>query len=268
MVFTLLKSAALVYVGLCVLLFLLQRKIVFVPSREMSQTPADGGLEYEDLRIATADGSQIHAWFLPAKKALGVILFCHGNAGNISHRLDTLLIFHRLGYSTLIFDYRGYGQSPGSPSEARVYEDADAAWRYLAEQRGVAASDIVIFGRSLGGPIAAWVAQKHKPRALVLESTFAHVADVGARIYWFLPVRLLCRMKFDTLGYASKAGCPILVVHSPDDDVVPYACGRKLFEGLPEPKEFFQLRGDHNYGFTNMGDAYVRGIGAFIEKLP
>ncbi len=259
-----LKIAAAVYVGLCALVFLFQRRLVFVPSRDEFQTPADVGLKYEDVWIPTSDGGRVHAWYVPHPEPRGVILFCHGNAGNITHRVATLEIFHRLRYETLLFDYRGYGRSPGKPTEAGVYEDADAAWRWLTEKRGVAPGEIVVFGRSLGGPVAAWAARGRSPRALVLESTFPSLPDVAARIYWFLPVRAFCRMKFDTLAYAREAGCPILVAHSPDDDIVPYACGRRLFEGLPEPKRFFELRGDHNYGFQNMGDAYVEGLDAFL----
>lgn len=266
MLVPLIRVVVLAYLGLCVLLYVFQRRFVYFPSRGIWQTPSDAGLRHEDLRLDSSDGARLHAWFVPAEPAKGVIVFCHGNAGNISHRVDTLKIFHSLGYSTLIFDYRGYGESTGSPTEAGTYRDADAAWRYLTDKRGVSPDKIVVFGRSLGGAVAAWLAQEHKPGALVLESTFNSFVDMGSAIYWFLPVRLLARFKYDTAACAQKAGCPTLVVHSPQDDIIPFRLGRRLYEALPQPKELLQIRGDHNNGFMLTGADYTRGLQAFLDK--
>ena len=266
MLVSLIRVVVLTYLGLCVLLYVFQRRFVYFPSRGLWQTPSDAGMAYEDLRIETSDRVALHAWFVPAEPAKGVIVFCHGNAGNISHRVDTLRIFHDLGYSTLIFDYRGYGESKGSPTEAGTYRDADAVWRYLTDERGVSPGKIVLFGRSLGGAVAAWLAQERTPGALILESSFNSFVDMGSAIYWFLPVRLLARFKYDTAAYAQKAGCPTLVVHSSQDDIIPYRLGRRLYEALPEPKEFFDIRGDHNNGFMLTGADYGRGLQAFLDK--
>jgi len=260
------RVVVLAYVGLCVLLYLFQRRMVYFPNRRLWQTPSDWGMAYEDVSFETKDGVRIHAWFVPAQPSKGVILFCHGNAGNISHRLDTLKIFKDLGYSTLIFDYRGYGRSKGRPTEMGTYRDVEGAWQHLVKQRGVAPDKVVLFSRSIGGPIAAWLAKEHTPGALILESTFNTFVDMGASAYWFVPVRLLCRFKYDTAAYAKEAECPILVVHSPEDDIVPYRLGRRLYEALPEPKEFLEIRGGHNYGFQTTGSAYVRGLREFLGK--
>ena len=266
MLIPIVRTCALAYLGLCVCLYLFQRRFVYFPSRGVWQTPGDGGMAYEDLWLTTEDGIRIHAWLVPAEPAKGVILFCHGNAGNISHRVDTLRMFHALGYTSLIFDYRGFGDSDGTPGEQGTYRDVAAAWEYLVEDRGVSPRQIVIFGRSLGGSVAAWLSQDHTPAALVLESCFSSFVDMGKSAYWFVPVRLLARFKYDTTAYASKAGCPILVVHSPQDDIVPYRLGRRLYDALPDPKEFMEIRGDHNEGFMMTGEAYARGIDAFLSK--
>ena len=262
----LVRTLVLAYLGLCVLMFVAQRRFVFFPSKGIFQTPSEWGLKYEDVRFRAEDGVQLHAWFVPAEPSKGVILFCHGNAGNISHRVDTIRIFHSLGYSTLMFDYRGYGESKGSSTEAGTYRDVDAAWRHLAQDRGISSDKIVVFGRSLGGPIAAWAARKHKPAALVLESSFSSVADMAASVYWFLPVRLLCRFRYATAEYAKEAGCPVLVAHSRADDIVPYRLGRQLYDALAEPKQFFEMHGDHNSGFMIMGPAYASGLEAFLDQ--
>ena len=158
-VFTVL--AILLYAGFSVMLYLLQDRLVFLPhmpGRELETTPAMLKLDYEDAWIDTEDGERLHGWFVPSIEERGTVLFFHGNAGNISHRLQSLLIFNQLGLDVLMIDYRGYGQSSGEAGEQGTYLDARAAWNFLVEQRGVAAEDIVIFGRSLGGAVGAWLA--------------------------------------------------------------------------------------------------------------
>ena len=152
-----------VYIGLVSILATFQSHLLYFPYRTLSQTPAAVGLAYEDVSFQAADGVVLSGWFVPSQRARGVLLFCHGNAGNMSHRLDSLQIFHRLGLSTFIFDYRGYGRSEGQPTEQGTYLDAEAAWTYLVHTRQLAPTEIIVFGRSLGGAIAAWLA--HTPSA-------------------------------------------------------------------------------------------------------
>ncbi|MEE9168466.1 MAG: alpha/beta fold hydrolase [bacterium] len=258
--------AGSVYVGICVLLFVFQEKLLFFPDRTISVTPQSGGLGYEPVTMFTEDNVKISGWHIPAEEAKFVLLFFHGNAGNISDRLESLQIFHGLGLSVLIVDYRGYGESGGRPSESGTYRDAEAAWSYLVDELGFSPEGIIVFGRSLGAGVATWLAAKHRPAALILESAFASAPELGSDLYWFLPIRLLSRIKYDNLARMQQITCPLLVIHSPDDEIIPYKHGRKLFEAASAPKEFLQLQYGHNEGFLLSGSRYVNGIRNFIDN--
>jgi len=259
---------AAAYGGLALLLFFTQARMVFYPEtgREIIATPAQLGLPYDDLQLKTSDGISLHGWFIPAPRPHGTVLFLHGNAGNISHRLDSVQMFHHLGYSTLIFDYRGYGNSGGTPSEQGTYRDAEAAWRSLAEQRHEPACRIVLFGESMGGAVAAQLATHQKPAALVIASGFTSVPDLGQQIYPYLPVRWLARIRYDTREYLRSVTAPVLIAHSPQDEIVPYEQGRALFAAANPPKRFLVLAGGHNDGFIFMREAWVRALGDFLAK--
>lgn len=262
-----LASLALLYGAFLLLLYALQGRLLYFPTRGIDATPADAGLPYEEVRLVAGDGVELQAWFLPSPADRGTVLFFHGNAGNLSHRLPSLALFHRLGWNTLILSYRGYGRSGGSPSEGGTYRDAAAAWRHLVEERGEAPERIVLFGRSLGGGVAAWLAERHAPGGVILESTFTSVPDLAAEVYPFVPARLLVRNRYPTLSRLPRLRCPVLVVHSPDDDVIPYRHGRRLWEAAREPKRFLQIRGGHNEGFVVTGPTYERGIADFLGSL-
>lgn len=267
----LLATGVLLYVLFCLYLYFLQDRLLYypnLPGRELRAAPSDMGLGYESVHISTSDGIRLHAWFVSARNEKGTLLFFHGNAGNISHRLDSLRIFNSLGLSVLIIDYRGYGQSEGRVSEEGTYLDAEAAWLYLIEKRNIDPQNIILFGRSLGGAIAANLAAKVQPRALILESVFSSVPDLAARFYPIFPVRLLTRFSYDTRQALASVSCPVLIIHSPDDEIIPYENGRILFESAPEPKSFLQIRGDHNEGFLASGPAYVEGLKNFIDQVP
>ena len=256
------------YGGLALLLYVFQSHLVFFPDtgREVLATPTQIGLVYEDIHLQTADGISLHGWYIPAPQPRGTVLFLHGNAGNISHRLDSVQMFHRLGYSTLIFDYRGYGNSGGAPTEEGTYRDAEAAWRYLTEQQHIPSCRIVLFGESLGGAVAAWLAARQKPGALVIASGFTSVPDLGQQLYPFLPVRWLARIRYDTRVYLRAVAVPVLVAHSPDDEIIPFAHGRALFAAANPPKQFLELAGGHNDGFIFMREAWVRVLGDFLAE--
>ena len=254
------------YIGFMFLIFLLQPRFIYFPERIFYETPDKAGLSYETVSFKAADGVNLSGWFIPAGKPRGVVLFCHGNAGNISHRLDSILIFHHLGLSTFIFDYRGYGASEGKPTEAGTYLDAEAAWRYLTEERDLPPTGIILFGRSLGGAVAARIAQDHKPEALIVESTFTSVPDIAADIYPFLPVRLLTRFDYNAGEYIGRVACPVLVIHSTGDDIIPFAHGRRLFEAAKEPKQFLEIAGTHNDGFVTSAKSYKEGLDAFVSR--
>ncbi|MCC7487142.1 MAG: alpha/beta hydrolase [Burkholderiales bacterium] len=268
MLWSLVVSVALAYAAIVALAVTFQSRLIYFPGigREMAATPRAYGLDFEAVTIATEDGERLHAWWVPAEHARGTVLFFHGNAGNISHRLEYLEMFHRLRYSTLIVDYRGYGLSTGAPSETGTYRDAAAAWEYLRHGRAARPGDIVIMGESLGGAVAAWLAARERPRAVILASTFTSVPDLGAELYPFLPVRLVSRFRYDTIEAVRSIRAPILIAHSPEDDIVPYRHGRALHAAAAEPKAFLELSGGHNDGFVFMRRAWVEATGAFLER--
>ena len=258
----------LVYAALAGCVYLAQERLIYFPqaTREYATTPAAHGLAYEDVAIRTEDRETLHAWWVPAANARGTVLHFHGNAGNISHRIDYARMFRGLGYNTLLVDYRGYGRSTGSPSEAGTYEDAAASRRWLIETRGLSDRDIVVFGESLGGAVACWITAKHAPRALILASTFTSVPDIASEVYGFLPVRLMSRFKYDTRECVGAVNAPVLVVHSRADDIIPYAHGERIYAAAREPKTFLEISGGHNSGFVFMRAEWVKAVGAFLEK--
>jgi fermentation-respiration switch protein FrsA (DUF1100 family) len=254
------------YFAVCCLAFLFQKRLLFFPERQLDGSPVRLGLAYEDVFIDTEDGERLHAWHVPANPERGVVLFCHGNAGNISHRLDTLRLLHDLQLTTLAFDYRGYGRSTGELSEAGTRADARAAWRYLVQQRGVAPDSIVVFGRSLGAAVAIELAAAVEPAALIAESAFTTVADMATRAYPWLPARWLLRIRYDSLERITRIRVPKLLVHSRDDEVVPFDMGRRLFEAAPEPKRFLEIRGPHNAGWMLSREVYAAELRRFLEE--
>ena len=267
--FVFIALALVLYIGFSLMLYLLQDRLVFLPhmpGRELDATPAAAGLDYEDAWIDTADGERLHGWFVPAHGARGTVLFFHGNAGNISHRLESLQIFNRLGVNVLIVDYRGYGQSSGQPGEEGSYRDAEAAWDYLVSTRGIPPGRIVIFGRSLGGAVGAWLASRPDvmPAGVVIESCFSSGLDMGRRLYPVLPVRLITRIGYPVTDYVTKIDSPLMVVHSRDDEIIPFDMGRAIFDAAREPKTFLEIGGDHNAGFWISRERYVPTLDTFL----
>lgn len=249
-------------------LWFMQDRIIFYPTRELEITPAEAGLsQYHDVMIATPDGEKIHAWYIQPEQAFDlesrrVVLFCHGNGGNISHRLETARFVVDLGAPILLFDYRGYGRSEGKPSEEACYADAKAAYDWLTTEQKIASRDIVVFGRSLGGAVAVDLARRVDCGGLIVESSFTSSADMGRRMFFGLPVGFLVRHKFDALSKIGGISCPVLVTHSPEDDIVPYEMGERLFESAPEPRQFIRLQGTHNsrdyFGDSDYAEAVLK----------
>jgi len=257
------------YVLLVVVVYFMQSRMLYlqgVPGRTLTMTPTDVGMDYQDVFIETTDGVTLHGWFI-AGRSSQVLLFFHGNAGNISHRLDSIRQFQDLGLSVLIVDYRGYGQSEGRTTERGIYRDADAAWRYLIEDRGIVASDILIFGRSLGASVAARLAAQHQPLALIVESSFTSVPDIAQDLYPWLPARWLSRLSHATREYVRDVQCPILVVHSRDDEIIPFRHGEAIFASANEPRTLLAIRGTHNDAFLQDARDYIGGLRAFLTGL-
>ncbi len=254
-----------VWFALAIVIYIFQARFVYFPDKTLTYSPTDAGMEFEDVFLTTRDNVSIHAWYVPKAGSGKTLLFLHGNAGNISHRLDSLLIFHELGLSVLIIDYRGYGLSDGNPHEAGTYADAEAAWEYLISERNLSAQDIIIFGRSLGGGIASWLAIRNTPAVLILESTFTSITEMGAHIYPYLPVKWLSQIHYPNIERINQVRSPVLLIHSEDDELIPYQHGRRLYQQANSPKSFLQLSGGHNDGFLVSKEAYISGLQAFIQ---
>ena len=256
----------LTYLGVSLLAAIFQKHLIYFPTDDYWGAPAGVGLDFEELTLEASDGVVIAAWFVPQPQANATVLFCHGNAGNISDRLHSIQVLHELGYNVLIFDYRGFGRSTGSPSESGTYLDADAAWRWLVETRGEPAERVVILGRSLGGAVAIELAGRHPPAALVVESTFTSLADIGQHHYRLLPVRLLLKHRYESIDKVSKITCPKLFLHGTDDRLIPLVNGRRLYEAATAPKQFVETPGGHNTaGFTH-SPTYAKRLAAFIDE--
>ncbi len=266
----LIKSSIMIimisWIVLSFMIFINQRNLVFVPTKKYINTPELYNLSYENYILTTKDGEKINSWFIPHPNPHSTLLFLHGNGGNISTRLDSINIFHQLGLSVFIIDYRGYGNSSGIPSEEGTYIDAETAWLFLKNKMDIDTNNIIIFGRSLGGAIAIWLAQKYNPSALIVESSFTSIIDMGRYNYPYLPISLLAMIKYPSDERISSINIPKLFIHSMDDDIVPYKFGQQLFELAVPPKEFLKISGSHNNGFIMSGDKYINGINEFLNN--
>ena len=243
-------------------------RMIYHPDRQMDSTPDQHGLPYEDVTLATSDGLHINGWFLPCghPAKLTVLLF-HGNAGNISHRLDKLAALRDLGVDTFIIDYRGYGRSEGKTNEQGTYRDASAAYDYLVTQRKVAPRSIVVYGESLGSAIAADLATKGDVGGLIIEEAFTSIGDVGQKMFPFFPVRWLVRNKYDTLSKMPRIKVPLLIFHSRDDELFNMRHAQRLLAAANDPKQLVELRGAHNDAFLVSAPTYHAAMQKFFATL-
>jgi uncharacterized protein len=272
-----LRILVLAYIGFAIALYFGQSNLVYMPSQALTETPATIGLKFEDIQITTKDNVNLDAWFVPAKDndqiGKGVILFCHGNGGNIGNRVSYLPIFRDLGLSTFLFDYRGYGKSEGKPTEAGTYADVEAAWQYLTQERKIPPKKIIIYGESLGGAIAAYIVQltsqdlKNNAGGLVLASTFTSISDRASELYPFLPIRLLSRFSYNSIERLPSIKIPVLIIHSTEDEIIPFHHSDRNFQAANQPKKLVKLRGDHNGGFLDSLETYRNGLNEFIQSI-
>jgi len=248
-------AAVLVYVGFCLAVYFNQSSYVYHPDRDVTETPLTVGLNYREVFIETDDGEKICAWHVPADGKAHV-LFCHGNGGDMGDCVGSVKAFNSLGLDVLIFDYRGYGKSSGKPDEKGTYSDAEAAWNFLLREFGVLPSKIVVYGKSLGGAVAAWLGERKNPGCLVLDSSLSSAPDMARDMFPLLPVGLICGFSYDAAGTVRRVKCPVLVAHSPNDETVGIHQGRKVFESANEPKEFVEFRGSHDAGGIEDDERY------------
>ncbi|MDP8216630.1 MAG: alpha/beta hydrolase [Candidatus Kaelpia imicola] len=243
-----------------------ERKGIYYPTKEIESTPMNAGLKYEDVFFNTDDGLKLNGWFIPAEDPRGTLLFCHGNAGNISHRIEIIEVFNELNLNVFIFDYRGYGRSQGSPTEEGLYRDAQAAYKYLLGRKNINKDAIVIYGKSIGANVAIDLASKVTVAVLIFESGFSSAYDMGKKLFPYLPVKWIITIKYDALAKIKNIAIPKLIIHSQDDEIVPFKLGKKLFEAAPPPKEFYQMQGGHNEAFFMAMKEYSSKINIFLSK--
>ncbi len=255
----------LLLVSLRLLSPLVVSRIALRPTANVTNTLQSVGITYEDVTITTSDGLRLNAWYVPAKPSRGTLLFLHGRAGNISGRVDSIEIFHRLGLSVLIVDYRGFGRSEGRRSIDGATLDALAAWKWLTQERKIPADEILVFGRSFGGAVAMQLMRYAKPGGLILESTYSSLPEMIRRDSLAPLARLLVGNVQNSVEVARTLDIPVLCIHSRGDEVVPYRFGRRLYDAVAsKEKSFLDIRGSHNGGFRKSAEVYVPALDAFV----
>ena len=258
-------SLVAVWLGICAVAFLFQRRLIYFPGPPPSSDPATYGLAFEQLDLETADGESLDAWLLtPEREPRGAILYSHGNAGTIEGRIHPARSFLGAGWAVLLYDYRGFGRSTGTPGEEGTYLDAEAAYDALVA-RGH--ERIVAYGESLGGAVSIELARRRELAGLIVESTFTSLGDVAAGAYPFLPVRTLLRHDYASVEKIGALGIPVCVVHSPADEIVPYRLGEELFEAAAEPKLLVRTEAGHNDGGALVRPHLFTQVQAFLEQL-
>ena len=243
----------------------LEKKAVFYPFKEITSVPDDIGIGYEDIYFKTEDGVKLNGWFVKASEDAPVMIFFHGNAGNISGRLGRIDVFHRMGISVFIIDYRGFGLSEGVPTEQGMYLDAQAAFDYLNTREDVDQSKVFVYGVSLGGAAAVDLASKREVNGLIIDSSFSSGADMAKIIFPGVP-SFLIRTKMDNLNKIRNIKAPKLIIHSTEDRTVPYELGRKLFDAASEPKKFLKIVGNHNESFFDDLEKNILAIELFLKE--
>ncbi|MCM8535261.1 MAG: alpha/beta hydrolase [Lentisphaeraceae bacterium] len=253
----------IVYCGLAALIFFFQDAMVFIPTKgSPKNNPAIINLEYEDL-LLDSDDHKINAWFVPHHSPKGTVFFAHGNAGNLGHRLTTVQLWNELGYNIMLYDYSGFGKSGGTASELNIYKNADAVYNWLI-QKGISQDSIIAHGRSLGGASAAYIATTKKLKGLILESTFTSIPDMASYRFPWLPTSILCTTKLDTGERVKSYQGKTLVLHSPDDQVIPFQMGKELAETTST--ELVLLKGGHNDVFLQR-QRYKLALEKFLNSL-
>jgi fermentation-respiration switch protein FrsA (DUF1100 family) len=223
-------------------------------------------LPVQDVWFKAADGVKLHGWYIPSEEAVATLLFFHGNAGNITHRLENIFFLHHLKLNVFIFDYRGFGRSEGDPDEEGIQLDSQAAYDTVLTQPGVSVDSLFVFGRSLGGVFAAYTASKNPAAGLILESTFTNAVDMADKMMPIIPSWYISA-ELNTQGYVAQLKIPKLFIHGTSDTIIPFTLGRELYKAAPQPKEFYSIVGaGHNNTWRVGGKEYFDTIKAFITR--
>jgi pimeloyl-ACP methyl ester carboxylesterase len=270
--------AVIAYASGCVYMWVNQKYFIFMPQREISQTPADHHLTFDNLYLPVSSNNgggieRMHCWWIPTDHPKDrYLIYLHGSAYNMGANVDHARRFKDLGFSVLLISYRGYGQSEGNfPTEAQVYADAEAAWDFLVKQRGIKPGVIFIYGHSLGGAVAINLAVSHpEARALIVEAAFTSIADMGRRnkLYRLLPIDLITHQRFDSINKINRLKMPVLILHGTEDRVVPFEMSRRLYEQAPSPKRLKLIRGGgHNNSARVGGAEYLKTVRDFLSLV-
>ena len=260
---------ATLVVGMVLFIRFIEIRSLYCPLKEIEETPSQYGMKFEEVLFRTQDQVELKAWYVfsnSGKESPFVFLLSHGNGGNIGHRLEKISILRELGVDIFIYDYRGYGHSQGSPSERGLYMDAMAAYKYLTQDRKIAQNRIILYGESLGGAVTWDLARKVESAGVISEDTFTSIAEMSKRYYPWIP-RFLIRSRYDSLSLVGEIHTPKLIIHSVDDDIIPYEMGRSLYQACANPKRFLKLKGPHNSAFLDSQQIYVRGIRDFLQSI-
>lgn len=240
--------------------------MMFFPLSHIDATPKEWGLDYQDITLNLSEKEKLTAWYIPHPDANKTVLFFHGNGGNISHRAQSVLLFHQLKLNVFIIDYPGYGKSTGNASEHGLYNSANLAWDYLLTEKQLQEKNIIIFGRSLGGAVAIDLASRVNSGALIIESTFTSVRDMAGTLMPLLSKFIYLRYSFASIDKINNITSPLLVIHSKEDEMIPYEFGNKLFQQAITAKEFLEIQGSHNDGFIKSMPSYKNSLMQFLEK--
>jgi fermentation-respiration switch protein FrsA (DUF1100 family) len=240
---------------------------VFHPQKKHDFTPSQWRLDCEDLYLETSDKTKLHGWFFPLDGDVPTILFCHGNAGNISHRLENIRLLVDQGLQVFIFDYRGYGKSEGKSSEAGLYCDGLAAYDFLVNQKGIPPRRLVLFGRSLGAAVAIEIALQRKARSMIIESAFTSTKDMAKTMVLFWPIALFSPPNYNNKEKIGRVDLPKLIIHGDRDDIIPFSMGKTLYDLAQPPKYFLPIKGaGHNDTYVTGGKAYIEALGSFAKE--
>ena len=264
---------ARVFLGLVVVYLMLrwfEHRQVYQPYRQLETSGSELGRPFEDVHFQTSDSVGLNGWFFPADTDSArkhyIYLLCHGNAGNISHRLDHCAALLETGASVFIFDYRGYGRSEGRPGEEGTYLDAQAAHRWL-RHKGFAGTDIIALGESLGGGVASELALRERVGGLILQSTYTSIADVGSELFPWLPVRWLGTIKYDTRSKLPGIRVPLVILHSRADGLIGFHHAEGNFAAANEPKLLWEITGEHNQFLDADRPRYLEGLNRFLSLI-
>ena len=246
----------------------IEKTHIFYPDKKIYQEPKDFNLNYKEVFIKTPDNIDLCGWFIKGDSE-NLILYLHGNAGNISTRLEIVKMFVDAKFNVFIFDYRGYGKSAGRPTEKGIYLDTLSVYKYLTENENIKPENIILYGESLGCAFAIYLAEKEKVSLIILQSPFSSALDMASFLFPYIPksfLKLIMSVEFDNINRIKKINIPKLIIHSIDDEIVPFRFAQKLFIQTPPPKEFFTTRGLHNEIVYNNRDEYIKKIKEFIER--